>query len=188
MKKTNKRTVAFRRKREGKTNYKKRLNLLKSKTTRLVVRKSLTNVYVQFIDYNPEGDKVIVGVSSKELEKYGWKHIKNNIPTAYLTGLLAGKKSQKKNISKAILDLGFNKSIKGSKIYATVKGVIDAGIEMNVSDEMFPSEDRLQGKHIEALKDIVDKDKDKFKNQLNKSDVSNLSQMFEDAKNKIMKV
>ena len=43
-------TVPFRRKREGKTNYKKRLGLLKSKSLRLVVRKSNKHILVQLVD------------------------------------------------------------------------------------------------------------------------------------------
>jgi len=46
------------------------------------------------------------------------------------------------------LDLGLQKSVKGSSIYAVVKGVIDAGMKINVSKEVLPSEERISGKHI----------------------------------------
>ena len=86
-------TVKYRRKREGKTNYKKRLGYLKSENPRLVIRKSLNNVNVQIIAFQSKGDKILASGHSKELQKYGWKNIRSNLPTAYLTGLLAGKKA-----------------------------------------------------------------------------------------------
>jgi len=115
MKNTKRYTVKYRRKREGKTNYKKRLNMLKSGKIRLTIRKSSNQIYAQLIEYNPEGDKILVSCNSKELEKYGWKKTGNNLPTSYLVGLLLGKKGLKKNIKEAILDSGFYGSVKGSK-------------------------------------------------------------------------
>ena len=55
----------YKRKREGKTNYKKRLKLLQSRTTRLVIRKSNKHIIAQLTNYYPDGDKVVVGVNSK---------------------------------------------------------------------------------------------------------------------------
>jgi large subunit ribosomal protein L18 len=139
----------FRRKKEGKTNYKKRLNLLISKKPRLVIRKSLKNIIVQIIEYAPDGDKVIVGANSKELEKkFEWKTGRSNIPAAYLTGYLLGKKANKESIKEAILDLGLNEGAKGGKFYAALKGVLDAGIEIPHSENILPSEERLNGSHI----------------------------------------
>jgi large subunit ribosomal protein L18 len=62
---TTRRTVPYRRKREGKTNYKKRLEYLKSKSTRLVIRKTNKHVIMQLVQYHPDGDHVLIGVSSK---------------------------------------------------------------------------------------------------------------------------
>tara|TARA_Y100000310_G_C20509614_1_gene728168 strand:- start:233 stop:736 length:504 start_codon:yes stop_codon:yes gene_type:complete len=146
-------TVLQRRKREGKTDYKKRLHLLLAKKPRLVIRTTTTKIIVQIIDFKPVGDVVLVDLSSTELKKKGWNHSYKNIPAAYLTGYLVGKKALEKNIKKAILDLGFKSPIKGNKIYACLKGVIDAGIEIPHSPEIFPSEERLTGKHIEDYKD-----------------------------------
>jgi len=181
-------TIAYRRKREGKTNYKKRLNLLKSGELRLVVRQSSNSVQVQLIEYVPAGDKVVASAHSKELQKYDWKHIKNNMPTAYLVGLLAGKKAVKAGIKKAILDIGFYKSAKGSKVYAVLKGIVDGGLEVPVKEEMFPKQERISGKHIEDFYKKAQEDKEKFKNQFSKSDVSNLTKAFEEVKAKIMQV
>ncbi len=188
MKQSKRYTVAFRRKRENKTNYKKRLGLLKSRKPRLVVRKSSANIFAQIINYQPEGDVVVTACHSRELEKYGLKQIRSNIPTAYLVGLLLGKKAVKAEIKEAVLDLGFTKSAKGSKMYAIVKGALEAGLVITVDKKMLPSDERTSGKHIEKFATISKEDSTKFKNQFTKSEVENLSKQIEDAKSKILKV
>lgn len=140
--------VKHRRRREKKTNYRKRLALLKSGKVRVVVRKSVKHMRVQFVKYDEKGDKTIVQTFSKELAKYGWNHYCGNVPAAYLTGLLAGLKAKKSGIKEGILDIGLQTSTKGSRIYAALKGVLDAGIHVPHSEEILPSEDRIYGKHI----------------------------------------
>ncbi|NQV08602.1 50S ribosomal protein L18 [Candidatus Woesearchaeota archaeon] len=166
MKKT-KHTVRFRRK--EKTNYKKRLKILMARKTRLVVRKSLKNITIQMIKYEPEGDKVLISVNSKKLGDFGWKFSKKNISSAYLAGLFAGIKSMEKGINEAVLDMGLHSPVKKSKIYAALKGVIDAGVKVASSEEVFPSEDRIKGKHISDYHKIKDFEK-----------------IFETTKNKIL--
>ena len=145
--------VPFRRKREGKTNYRKRLNLLKSGLPRLVLRKTNKYIIAQIVNYDPKGDKVLLTINSKVLQKMGWKYGCKNLPAAYLLGLLVGKKAKEMNIKKMILDIGLHRATKGNRLFAVVKGVIDSGIEVPFDESMFPSEDRLSGKHINE--DIV---------------------------------
>jgi len=149
------RTIRYRRKRLGLTNYKKRLALLKSNLTRLVIRRSNKFISLQMVNYEPDGDRVLLTMSSKGLGKFGWKHSFKSLPAAYLTGLMVGKVALDKNIKEAIVDIGMFKHIKGSKFTAVIKGVIDAGLKIPVGD-IFPSEDRLSGKHIndEVAKDF----------------------------------
>jgi len=142
--------VPFRRRREGKTNYYRRRELLKSRKIRLVIRCSLSHTRVQFVKAELKGDKVLVSAFSKELEKYGWKAPCGNLPAAYLTGFLAGLKAKKFELKEAILDAGIRKPPKGSRIYAGLKGVIDAGIYVPCDGEILPDEDRVKGKHIAA--------------------------------------
>ena len=148
MKKHKRYTVAKRRKREGKTNYKKRLRMLMSGKPRLVVRISLKNVIGQIIDYHAEGDKIIASACSKELEKMGWNYSRSNMPSAYLTGYLLAKKALKKKIKQAVLDIGMYEPVKGSKVFGFLKGAVDGGLDIPYSDEVLPSEDRIKGKHI----------------------------------------
>lgn len=142
-------SVKYRRKREGKTNYKKRLSLLMSNKNRLVIRKFLKNISLQLVEYFPEGDKILISAHSRELEKLGWNINRGSIPAAYLTGLLFGKKMKEKKINDAILDIGMQRSLKASRIYAALKGVIDLGINVPHSKEILPGEDRISGKHIQ---------------------------------------
>lgn len=144
--------VPYRRKREGRTNYKKRLTLLKSRTPRLVVRRTNRNIIAQVIEYSPTGDKILCGVNSKELKKLGWDYSAKSLPAAYLTGkYLYSKMHEKNNIPpEIILDLGIHTPVKGNRIYALVKGLKDCGVNIPTSDEIFPPEDRLHGKHITA--------------------------------------
>jgi len=142
--------VPYKRKKEGKTNYHKRLSLLKSNKLRLVVRKSLKNVTVQLIEYKHGGDNVLVAANSMELIKHGWKGYRRNIPAAYLTGLLCAMKAKAKGIKEAILDSGVYVSTKGSVIYAALKGAADAGLNIPHGKELLPSEARLKGEHIKS--------------------------------------
>ena len=81
------RKIKYRRKLQGKTNYKKRLRLLLSKKPRLVVRKSLKNIIAQIIEYHPSGDKLLFSASSKELEKMGWEPPLRAITSSKITGV-----------------------------------------------------------------------------------------------------
>ncbi|MBI2654664.1 50S ribosomal protein L18 [Candidatus Woesearchaeota archaeon] len=152
-------TVPFRRKREGKTYYKKRLKMLLSNKFRFVVRKSLSNLRISVVEYDEKGDKVLFTLDSKALSKLGWKAGNGNLPSAYLTGLLAGKKAMEKGITEAILDLGFNESVKGSRLYAALAGAIDAGLKIPFNQEILPSKERISGEHIAKYALILKTDK-----------------------------
>ncbi|MEA3379063.1 MAG: 50S ribosomal protein L18 [Nanoarchaeota archaeon] len=139
--------VKHRRKREGKTDYKKRLKLLSSNKPRLVIRKSLKNINVQIIEYEPKGDLVRISAHTRELIRYGWRGYRRNLPAAYLVGLLCGLKAKKSKIKEAVLDIGLYASVKGSVLYAALKGVVDAGIKVPHDKGILPPEDRLMGLH-----------------------------------------
>jgi large subunit ribosomal protein L18 len=158
-------TVTKRRKREGKTDYKKRIQLLMSKTPRLVIRKSLKNIMLQVIDYSPAGDKVMLTVNSKDLQKIGWKANTNNLPACYLCGYLFGKKALEKKIGKCVLDLGMQSSVKKASLFAALKGVVDAGLAVPHSENVFPEEKRIKGEHIVNYAKSLKEDKAKYEKQ-----------------------
>lgn len=140
--------IQYHRKKQGRTNYKKRLSLLKSRKNRLVIRKTNKYIIAQIVAYEPAGDKVLVGVNSKSLKKIGWNNSGKNLPGCYLTGLLLGSAAKEKKISEVVLDLGLQTPINKSRLYAVLKGVVDAGIKVPHGEEIFPEENRLTGKHI----------------------------------------
>jgi large subunit ribosomal protein L18 len=140
--------VQLRRRREGKTDYQARKALVTSRKPRLVTRGSLNNVEAQIIVAKPHGDEVLVSANSRELIKsFGWKAPTGNIPAAYLTGLLVGLKAKAAGITEAILDLGLVSPTKGSRTFAVLSGVVDAGVEVPHSEEKIVKE-RMKGEHI----------------------------------------
>ena len=141
-------TVSLKRKRLGKTDYRTRLKILLSGEPKVVIRKGSKTLIVQLVKYDPSGDKVIVATRSTELRKYGWPYNTANTPAAYLTGLLLGRKVVQKGVIKATPDIGLAQSRKGCKLYAAVKGMVDAGMDVPHSKEVLPAEERISGMHI----------------------------------------
>ncbi|MDM7275119.1 MAG: 50S ribosomal protein L18 [Thermoprotei archaeon] len=141
--------VPLRRRREGKTDYYRRLKLVKSGKPRLVVRKTLNYVIVQVVEARVEGDRVIAAAHSRELTKlYGWLGGGKSTCAAYLTGLLAGYRALVKGVREAVLDIGLNVPSRGGRVFAALKGALDAGLSVPHSGEVLPSEDRLKCEHI----------------------------------------
>lgn len=142
--------VRYRRDREGKTDYHRRLAMLKSGTPRLAVRRTVNNIVVSIVSYEPDGDRVLATVHSSQLRKRGWKHATGNIPAAYATGYLAGKAALAKGVTEAILDIGEQAPVKGGRVFAALKGAVDAGLSVPHSEDALPSEKRVFGEHITA--------------------------------------
>src|SRR5947209_19363918 len=94
-------SLPYRRRREGKTDYKLRRALVKSGKPRAVVR--LTNQYVtvQITDATINGDIVRASASSRELPSLGWKGALGNIPAAYLTAAQAARRALVRGIEDA---------------------------------------------------------------------------------------
>jgi len=155
------RTVKRRRK-ENKTDYKARLGLLKSGKKRLVIRKTNRFIIAQIVESNIAEDRVIVGVNSKDLISRGWpkKYIGSlkNLQACYLTGLLLGKNYQGEEV---ILDIGLQRNVHKGRIYAVLKGVIEAGLSIKYNEESLPTGEMIDKN--EKLKEIVKKIKEKIK-------------------------
>jgi large subunit ribosomal protein L18 len=139
--------VKLRRRREGKTDYQARKALVVSGKPRLVVRNSLKNASAQIIVAKPEGDKVLASAHSHELKEFEWKASTGNIPSAYLTGLLCGLRAKKAGVEEAVLDIGLVQPSKGSRLFAVLSGVVDAGVEVPF-DEAKLAKERVNGFHI----------------------------------------
>lgn len=146
--------VPLRRRREGKTNYRKRLKLLLSKKPRLVVRITNTKVIAQIVEYSTEGDRVVVGVDSSMLRNFGWKGDLSNTPAAYLTGILVARKALQKGVKHAVLDIGLHTPTRGSRVFAVLRGAVEGGLEVPHSEEVLPDDSRIRGEHIAAYYEI----------------------------------
>ena len=147
-----------RRRREGLTDYRVRLKLVKSGLPRLVIRKSNRYITVQVINSKAGGDETLLTVTSKKLAEYGWRAGGKNLPAAYLTGLLCGLRGAEDGIEKAILDIGLQRPVRGGRVFAVVKGVIDGGVEVPCDPSVLPDEDRIRGVHIaEYARELAEK-------------------------------
>ena len=89
--------------RSEKTNYRKRKMMLMGKRDFISVNITNENTQVQILKPIISGDKVLASAHSRFLLKNGWKGTRKNIPAAYLTGYLAGKKALSKGVRNPIL-------------------------------------------------------------------------------------
>ncbi len=141
-----------RRRKECKTDYGKRIKLLKSGKPRIVFRRTNKYVIAQYVTSKEAQDKVEIGISSKNLSKYGWsKEFSGSLKStsaSYLTGLLMGKKIIKQKLKTPIVDFGMARILHKTRVYGFLKGLIDAGIDIKCKKEAFPGEDRIKGKHM----------------------------------------
>jgi large subunit ribosomal protein L18 len=182
-----------RRRFEGKTNYHKRIKLLKSRKLRVVIRVSNNHTRVQLIQSKRGGDEIKISAFSKELAyKYGWTANTGNIPASYLTGYLVGLRAKKNNIQEAIFDLGifYHKN----RVLAACKGIIDAGLQVPYHEEFFPDnlDGRIKGLHIENYAKKLKSEKPENYQQVfsgyikkNKINPLKISQIFSDSIKKI---
>jgi len=91
--------VKFRRRREGKTDYRQRKRLCaqdknkyQAPKYRLVVRFTNTQVICQIAYALVDGDRILAQATSKELARYGLKVGLKNYAAAYCTGLLVARR------------------------------------------------------------------------------------------------
>lgn len=140
--------VPFRRRREGKTDYRRRLALLKSGETRVVVRASNRNVIIQFVGYDESGDKVVAQAESRELAKLGYSAAGSNTPSAYLAGRLAATRAKEAGVENGVLDIGRAQPHKGGVLFGALKGVVDGGIAVPAGEGVFPAEERIRAEHL----------------------------------------
>ncbi|MBI2672480.1 50S ribosomal protein L18 [Candidatus Woesearchaeota archaeon] len=175
--------MQYKRKRLGYTDYKERLKLVKTRKLRLVFRKSLKNFYAQIIEYNDDGDKVLVTATTFELDKkYNLGIPRTNLPSSYLLGVLIAIKAKNNGIKEAILDIGAYRNVKGSLAYGFLKGALDGGLDIPHEKKVLPSEDRILGKHI------VEYAKKGKKFTGYKVDINNLGKHLNEVKDKILRV
>jgi large subunit ribosomal protein L18 len=142
----------YRRRLSGETDYRRRLKLLKSGNARAVVRISNTRAVCQVVNWLKDGDKVELSVTGDDLvSRYDWPEAnsRKNIPASYLVGFALGKSAIAAGHDEAVLDIGLAASTTGNRVFAALKGMIDAGLEIPHGDSVLPDDDRINGAHID---------------------------------------
>nr|UXY87489.1 60S ribosomal protein L5 [Cryptomonas sp.] len=166
--------VKWRRRREGKTDYRSRKKMIcqdkrkyNSPKFRVVIRISKRNIICQFVHSRIEGDRVIDAVYSKKLKDIGIPFGFTNFPSAYTCGLflakrvLAKKKLNNKNYCSyneltsitlnAVLDIGLTRVTTGHKVFAAMKGALDGGIVIPHNEKRYPGYDSEKGFNSQLL-------------------------------------
>jgi large subunit ribosomal protein L5e len=132
-------------------------NKYNSPKYRLVVRFTNKDVIAQMVRPKIEGDVVYAAAYGHELKRYGIPVGHNNYAAAYAVGLLLARRTLNKfgladkyqgqtqvngedyNVEpladgprplRAILDTGLKRTSTGSKVFATLKGAVDGGIDI----------------------------------------------------------
>jgi len=180
--------VQFKRRREGKTNYNKRYKLVDLDKTRMVVRITSNHTIAQLVKIGENGDETLVSASSIQLKEFGWLGNGKNTSAAYLTGYLFGKRAISENYDETILDIGLQPAIRGTKIYAVLKGALDAGLYIPHNESILPDDSRIRGEHIAQYAENMDEEEKnaKFANYIRCGlSPEEIPDHFESVKNKI---
>lgn len=156
--------LPFKRRLRTKTDYEARRYLLSGNKPRLVVRKTNRYIIVQIVQSESAQDKVISTTNSRELVKYGFSegYSMKNLAASYLTGFLGASKVMK-DFKKLVLDIGMLKSSKGNRLYAVLKGAVDAGLEIPHSEEILPQMEDIKIKTKNDIDKVMAKIKESFK-------------------------
>ena len=143
--------LRFKRRRNGKTDYRRRLRMLRGGAPRAIVRVSNTQVVCQLAQFDSDGDRIVASVSGKNLANYGWPAgaSTKSVPACYVAGYALGKFAISAGHDSAILDIGLAASSSGSRIFAALKGMVDAGLDVPHGEDVLPSDDRVNGTHID---------------------------------------
>ena len=141
----------FKRRRNGRTDYRRRMRMLRGGVPRAVVRVSNTQVTCQLAEFRMDGDNIIASVTGNTLAKYGWPDgaSRKSVPACYVAGYALAKSAIAAGHDSAILDIGLAASSPGSRIFAALRGMVDAGLEVPHGESVLPDDDRINGTHID---------------------------------------
>lgn len=144
--------LRFKRRRNGKTDYRRRLRMLRGGIPRAVVRVSNTQVTCQLVKFGMDGDRVLASITGKGIaDKYGWPSdaSRKSVPACYVAGYALAKSAMADGHDEAILDIGLAASSPGSRVFAALRGMVDAGLDVPHGEGVLPDDDRINGTHID---------------------------------------
>lgn len=179
----------FRRRREAKTDYGKRLSLIKGNLDKVVIRKTNRRIIGEIVRYQETGDIVIAYVDSAVLaSKYKWPS-RSNRPTAYLTGLMLAKIAKEKKLADGntefVLDIGLSSPVQNSIPFVFAKGCVDGGMKLRSGIEI--KEGLYNYSDTGYARKVVEEGKSKHYGKFLKDGIKieNLGKMFEETKQKL---
>ena len=143
--------LRFKRRRNGETDYRRRMKMLRGGSARAVVRVTNTQTICQLVNYETPGDTIQVSIDGRTLvEKHGWPidASRKSTPASYLTGYAMAKAAISAGYEEAILDIGLAASTRGNRVFAALKGMVDAGMEIPHGEDVLPDDGRINGSHI----------------------------------------
>ena len=143
--------LRYKRRRNSKTDYRRRMRMLRGGSVRAVVRVSNTQTICQLVSYNNDGDNVLASINGNSLvNDFGWPldASRKSVPASYLTGFAMGKAAISAGHKEAILDVGLAASSPGNRVFAALKGMVDAGLDIPHGEDVLPDAERVNGNHI----------------------------------------
>ena len=143
--------LRFKRRRSGRTDYRRRLRMLRGGAPRAVVRVSNTQVTCQLVEFGMGGDSIVASVNGKTLVKHGWPAgaSRKSVPACYVAGYALAKSAIAAGHDSAILDIGLASSSPGGRVFAALRGMVDAGLDVPHGADVLPDDDRINGTHID---------------------------------------
>tara|TARA_B100000925_G_scaffold254589_1_gene207577 strand:+ start:1320 stop:1691 length:372 start_codon:yes stop_codon:yes gene_type:complete len=104
------------------------------------------------VTWAAEGDKVALNVTGNDLvKKFSWPDnmSKKSVPASYLVGYALGKAALAAGHEDAVLDIGLAASTPGGRVFAALRGMVEAGLNVPHSEQILPDDDRINGAHID---------------------------------------
>lgn len=144
--------LRYKRRRNGETDYRRRMRMLRGGSVRAVVRVSNTQTICQLVDYQSAGDEILVSIDGRTLvDKFKWPMdaSRKSVPASYLTGFAMGKAALAAGHDEAVLDIGLAASSSGNRAFSALKGMVDAGLEIPHGEDVLPDDNRVSGAHID---------------------------------------
>ncbi|EXB88312.1 60S ribosomal protein L5 [Morus notabilis] len=159
--------VKFKRRREGKTDYRARIRLINQDKNKYNTPKyrfvTNKNIIAQIVSASIAGDIVLAAAYSYELPQYGLEVGLTNYAAAYCTGLLVARRVLKQlemdgeyegNVEatgedfsveptenrrpfRALLDVGLIQTTTGNRVFGALKGALDGGLDIPHSEKRF---------------------------------------------------
>ncbi|PKM92237.1 MAG: hypothetical protein CVU81_01555 [Euryarchaeota archaeon HGW-Euryarchaeota-1] len=125
----------YKRRREGKTYYQKRINLLLSRLPRLVVRFTNKHIICQIVEYGEKGDFVKATVFDNKNQNGCQK-----------AGVKIGEKAKELGVKKMIFDLGLGQN--KPRVIACARGVLSTGADVPFSfdEDETKDEEKVENK------------------------------------------